>query len=396
MKNSSIVCLASLIPILGFLQVVNAQDDLGNRLSQRQSSCQDISLNSSEFIPWYYQEGIMDSALIVLTYWGEKCGNTEPVMRANIILSLEMHYFEEAMLDDNILRFMDSYNTRMSLIRENKTYLYNYYQSTFDYVPVGGSLDTWSMDMAAALKDEYEPGTLEYLLCLFYSGQTDSVYRIITSPPYSETMPGRLYNAELEEIMKLPSVSISGYAGTWMPTGSLTGMGIHPEIGMTYGIKVSENLYEFALGVKFIKTPDYYLARRSKNSPQELTRDFTGAYIALEYSRDLFKNQRFTPFFSAGAGFDTFTMFPADTDKDEQGISANSYNFSIGGGYRLPVAKRSFLSIQARYNMVDYTLNKLFDTRGHVVSLRVSYGIFQNLYRENRLRDLNYVNPTGR
>lgn len=153
---------------------------------------------------------------------------------------------------------------------------------------------------------------------------------------------------------------------------------------------MKENLYELVLGVKFIKTPESYLARKEKNGPQELTNDFTGGYIAVEYTRDLLSNLRFTPFFTAGAGYDGFTMFNTDGNDEEETASANSYNFSIGGGYRFPVAKSSYLAVQARYNMVDYTLNKLFDKKGHVVSIRLSFGMFQNQYRDRQLQQLNY------
>lgn len=393
-KNMKLTSLAGIALTLAFSFTIvpeaRSQDELENMLTRRQISCQDISLNSSEYIPWYHQEGLMDSALLVLSYWGEKCGSTEPVTRTNTLLSLELHYFDESLLDQNFLRYMRAFDSRMDLIRGENTHVYNYYQSSFDYVPVGGKLDKWTMDLASAIKADYEPGSLEYLLCLFYSGQTDTVFQLLTTSPYRETVPGKHYNEELSNVLNLPSLSLSFYGGTWIPTGPLASMGVHPELGMTYGLKMKENLYELVLGVKFIKTPESYLARKEKNGPQELTNDFTGGYIAVEYTRDLLSNLRFTPFFTAGAGYDGFTMFNTDGNDEEETASANSYNFSIGGGYRFPVAKSSYLAVQARYNMVDYTLNKLFDKKGHVVSIRLSFGMFQNQYRDRQLQQLNY------
>lgn len=69
-KNMKLTSLAGIALTMAFLFTItpeaHSQDELENMLTRRQISCQDISLNSSEYIPWYHQEGLMDSALLVL------------------------------------------------------------------------------------------------------------------------------------------------------------------------------------------------------------------------------------------------------------------------------------------------------------------------------------------
>lgn len=367
-----------------------AQQDIEQMLYRQQISCSDIALNSSEMIPRFIGRGEMDSALMVLKVWQEKCGNSEPVMRANLLLALNLHYYDESYLPDNFTRLMNTFHNRLEIASENSAYIYNYYQKEFDFVPVGGVFDQWTQEFAASMVDYYEPGTEGFLLCSFYSGNTNAVYKMLLTPQYADTKPGRLYNKEVGKALNLPALAMGLTLGTWIPTARLSDMGIHPELGFTYGVKHRNNSYDLVMAVKFVRTPSDYLARRDKDSPQELTHNFTGGYFGFEYARNLIPNRKNSPIFSAGIAYDGITMFSADEKNDIKASSANSYNFNFGGGYNLALNKHSALGIQLRYNIVDYTLNKLFDKHGHVFTVRLSYSFSQNQYRESLLNSLNY------
>lgn len=385
------VLLALLFPLFTSHQASAQNEGLEDLLLNRQVSCADISLNSSEYIPYYLNNNLMDSALIVLDYWGEKCGNSEPAMRANILIALDLFYFDEEMITDDFLRRMFIFSDRVKLINENNTFAYNYHQSDFDFVPAGGVFDMWTLDFATRLLEKYEPETLGYFLALFYSGATDGALNLLGTYPYNEFKPGIQYNALIEHYQGLPSTSISGFAGTWIPMGPLEAMGVHPEIGMTYGIKKKENLYELVMGVKFVKTPESYLTRRNKDSEWEYSNDFSGVYLGFEYSRDLMPQKRNSPFFSIGAAYDAITTLNEDTDNNLKAATAGSYNFNLGGGVRIFLNNRSYLGLQLRYNVVDYSLSQVFNKQGHVITARLSYGVFQNNYREERLEYLKYA-----
>lgn len=368
------------------------QNDLENLLVKRQIGCADIALSSSEYIPYYIENNLMDSALLVLSYWGEKCGNSEPVLRTNLLLALELFYFDEAMIPDDFLQRISVFSDRMQMIRSNNTFVYNYHQAAFDYVPVGGDFDLWTMEFAQNLLNKYEPGTQGYFLSLLYSGATDSAYSLLTTFPYNTFKVGLAYNELIKHYLNLPSSSISGFAGAWIPLGPLESMGIHPEIGLAYGLKQRQNLYELVMSVKFVKTPEDYLTRRDKHSKWEYTREFSGVYLGFEYSRDLIPDRRDGPFFSIGTAYDAITTLPQDTDNKIDASTSGSYNFNLGGGYRLFLNNRSYLGLQARYNIVDYTLKDLFDKKGHVLTIRLTYGVFQNAYRDAQLKYLKYSN----
>lgn len=390
--NGKLNALMALLFLLFISFQATAQNnDIEDLLVNKQVGCPEISLNSSEYIPYYLNNNLMDSALIVLDYWGEKCGNSEPAMRANILIALDLFYFEEEMITDDFLRRMFIFSERMKLIHENNTFSYNYHQADFDYVPVGKVFDLWTLDFASEVLKKYEPGTPGYFIALFYSGATDSAFNLLNTNPYNEFKPGIQYQTLIQHYRSLPSTSISGYAGAWIPVGPLKIMGVHPEIGITYGIKNKGNLYEVVMGAKFIKTPESYLTRRNKDSEWEYSNEFAGAHWGFEYSRDLMPQKRNSPFFSIGAAYDFITTLSTNTDKDLKAATSSSYNFNLGGGYRIFLNNSSYLGLQLRYNVVDYTLNQLFKKQGHVITVRVSYGVFQSKYRDERLEKIKYA-----
>ena len=293
-KYSVFTVIFSLTVLLSFS--ARAQD-FEDRLVSKQFSCADISLKSSELFPYYLDAGLIDSATILLDNWHGKCGFSEPVFRANLLMVLKMFYYDEKSLPADLLQKMDIYYVRNNLISNNQQYSYNYHQESFDYVPVGGVFDTWTKNLASELLTVYAPGTAEYLLSLFYSGKTDSTYYLLQQQPNIYTLPGRLYDTLVQEYKNLPSLSLSGFAGAWVPNGQLSKMGVHPEIGMTYGLKNKADLFEMVIAFKFINTPNEYYARRVKNAEPEVTNHFFGGYIGFEYSRDLLMIPRHNLFF---------------------------------------------------------------------------------------------------
>ncbi|HAH56935.1 MAG: hypothetical protein KUL83_04705 [Lentimicrobium sp.] len=373
-----------------FLNLQTQAQSYEDRLVQSQVSCDQISLRSSELFPYYMEAGLIDSAGFLLNIWNDKCGSTEPVFRANLLMVLKMHYYTDELINTFFFDMMNIYETRLTLINNNEQFIYNYNHAHFDYVPVGGVFDTWSQNMAADLLEYYSPGETEYLICLFYSGQTALAYKLILEQPYASSAPGLLYANKLNEALRLPMLHLGFYAGTWIPEGQLSRIGIHPELGITYGVKVKENSFDLVMGIKFIKAPTEYKALRHKFSEPEYTDYFFGGYIGLEYSRDLLNFKPYQTYVTIGAAYDGFNMLEEDEDAGLDLSSANSYNFNIGLGTRVLLFKNNYLNMGIRYNLVDYTLNDKFFMKGNVYTVRLSYQFFSNTYRENLLNTLHY------
>ncbi|MHC1774020.1 MAG: hypothetical protein AB9834_01280 [Lentimicrobium sp.] len=390
MKSLFLSILMTGMLFLSSFQYLYAQEDLDAKLIKRQVNCQDISENSSIFIVDYFERGNIDSCYIILDYWSQKCGYTEPVSRANMLLALALHYYTDALVSNDYIDRMLIYMSRaeqiknLSLYPERQGFRYD------DFVPLGGDFDQWTTRLAKSLMNEYETGSSEYFLCLFYSGAYDSAFQMLKEKPYTTTATGKLYDSIIQQTIKIPVFMYHLYSGIWIPTRRLSAMGVHPVVGMGIGVKSIRNAYDFIIDFKFVNTPDYYMAKRSRTGIAEPTRHFFGGYIGFEYSRDMVQTEKNELFYTIGAAYDGFDMFESDNYDDTETSGTGSYNFNMGGGYRFYVGNGSWLSIQGRYNVVDYTISDKFFLTGHPVTIRLAYSYRYNEYRNDRLKRLRY------
>jgi hypothetical protein len=390
MKSLLLLVLTTGMLFFSTLQNLYAQEDLDAKLIKKQVNCQDISENSSFYIVDYFESGNIDSCYIILDYWSQKCGYTEPVSRANMLLALAMHYYSDAMISSDYIDRLLIYMNRaeniqiLSLHPEKADFRYD------DFVPLGGDFDHWTNALAKSLMNEYEPGSSEYLLSLFYSGKCDTAFQMLKEKPYLTTAIGKLYDSIVRQTIKMPVLMYHLYSGIWIPTRNLSAMGVHPVIGMGMGAKSDRNAYDFIIDFKFVNTPDYYMAKRSRSGIAEPTRHFFGGYIGFEYSRDMVQTVKNELFYTIGAAYDGFDMFEEEIDNETKTSGTGSYNFNLGGGYRFAVSNDSWLSIQGRYNVVDYTISDKFFLAGHTVTVRLAYSYRYNDYRNDRLKRLKY------
>lgn len=390
MKLQLLLILMTSMLFFGTMQYLYSQEDLDAKLIKRQINCQDISENSSFFIVDYFEKGNIDSCYIILDYWSQKCGNTEPVSRADLLLALALHSYTDALVSVDYIDRMLIYMNRaeqiknLSLYRERQGFSYD------DFVPLGGDFDQWTTRLAKSLMNEYEAGSSEYLLCLFYSGECDSAFQLLKEKPYQTSTTGKLYDSIVQQTIKIPVLIYHFSSGIWIPTWNLSAMGIHPVIGIGMGAKSDRNSYDFIIDFKFVDTPDYYMAKRSRTGIAEPTRHFFGGYIGFEYSRDMVQTEKNELFYTIGAAYDGFDMFEDDHYNDTETSGTGSYNFNMGGGYRFCLGNSSWLSIQSRYNVVDYTISDKFFLSGHHVTIRLTYSYRYNDYRNDRLKRLRY------
>lgn len=134
----------------------------------------------------------------------------------------------------------------LSLYRERQNYSY------FDYVSLGGDFDQWTSRLAKSLMNEYEAGSPEYLLCLFYSGECDSAFQLLKKKPYQTSSTGKLYDSIVRQTIKVPVLMYHFYSGIWIPTWNLSVMGVHPVIAIGMGAKSDHNSYDFIIEIHVI------------------------------------------------------------------------------------------------------------------------------------------------
>ncbi|GIM50531.1 hypothetical protein [Capnocytophaga stomatis] len=359
-------------------------------MEKRQLSCSDVSYNSTSLFEEYYNNNNLESAKRLLEYWEGKCGLTEPLQRAKLLLSIYENRFFEGLLTDRAIYYIISYQNRMQLIEEKKEYLYENYASYYDYVPIGKDFDKFTQKEFEKLKEKFKTESTEYLLCDFYSGNHNNIFEKLQENTYETSFLVKEYKERVSEFIDLPEAHLSILTGAWIPTGKLNVLGTHPELGFQLGLKNKKMNYDFVMSIRFLKSANEYMAKRDKEEDYIPTRHFFGGHIGAEVGRDIYRKGNNEIQIVSGLAFDGFDALKKDEEAGLKSASTTSYNINFGIAYRYYFKNNAYLGLRIKYNIVDYTLNKVVNLTGNPISLQLSIGWLENQRKKSALETLQY------
>ena len=279
----------------------------------------------------------------------------------------------------------------MEVIKRHDLSVYDNYRSYFGNVPPGQGFDNFTLEFAKNLKDIYQPETIQYLLCDFYGGNDDSIFIKLQSRKYASSSLANEYSQEVSKYLKKAEFHYSGIIGLWIPTGNLTQIGLHPEIGLQLGAKHRKMNYDFTVTFKFINSPNDYLARRKKSTDSlELTNHFFGGYFGIDIGRDILSLKGHEIQIIGGIGMDGFDALKEDKTRNLESESVWTYNVNIGLSYRYYLSNSLYIGIRAKYNIVDYSLNNVVDFSGNPITIQLVVGSVNSVNRNQNLKSLDY------
>ncbi|MBN8576624.1 MAG: autotransporter outer membrane beta-barrel domain-containing protein [Cytophagales bacterium] len=374
-------------PLFLFLSSAAWAQNFDVLLTKKPIDCSDVSYNSALYFVKYLNENKIDSARVLLTYWRTKCGMREPVFRATFLLALKTQTFSDTLVTDNILNYIFKYRNRLEYANTDYS-SYDNYKQYFDYVPPGQEFDKFISQLAADLKMMYPAHSMEYLLGEFYGDNPEVLFSKIQTDTYSTSPLTIEYNKAIDKFINMAEGHMAWIMGAWIPTGAIKTLGTHPELGFQMGAKHKKMNYDLTLSFKFVNSPTTYMARR--NGAWEPTKQFFGGYIGFDVGRDLYARHGNELQLLGGFGFDGFDALKEDKDNNLKSASVGSYNFNFGLGYRYYVTNTFYLGLRAKYNLVDYTLNKVIDFTGNPISLQFIIGGVNNVFRNSYLEQLKY------
>lgn len=114
--------------IVSLLVVVNVflkGQNFDDVMVKKHLDCEDISYNSALIFERYYNENKLDSAHSILKYWHDKCGLSEPVQRAKILLAIRENNFNDSLLAQKAMNMIFNYQNRMNVYKSGNNNLYD-------------------------------------------------------------------------------------------------------------------------------------------------------------------------------------------------------------------------------------------------------------------------------
>lgn len=384
------ITLTLLISLLCLSINVRGQHDLDVIAKIKPPECDEIAYASSVLFMQLVKKQEYDSAKKILDYWEGKCGLREPVFRAKIIFAFATDQNIDTLIDGETLYQLNSYRRRAEMIESRDFSGYDYAKPYFGFVPVGQEFDSFTIKFFKAELKQHDTLTTNYLLSEFYGYNVDTLFTKIKSEEYQNTILSEEYAKLVKKTRDIVDGNYALLMTAWIPTGDISILGVHPQLGFQVGGKYKKINLDFTLAFKFLRSKTGYFATRVNSDKSVVyTEKFLGGYLGLDWGYDIWsiKNNEFQ--LLTGIAYDGFDAINEDKKNELKAESVSSYNFNFGVGYRYYFKGGAYFGLQAKYNVVDYTLNKVIDFTGNPITISFVIGVLNNA-RQDPLQHYGY------
>jgi hypothetical protein len=318
-------------------------------------------------------------------YRNNVCNTDEYIFRARTLILIAHGDFEFFADDKSTLSLLLAYKRSVEY-RES-------IPEDYTYQPDGLSLQIKQFDQETRLFAEelfagQKPGSIEYLLCLFYANDFESFFQTIWQGNAGMSKLHKLLwdyrnniEAEIEVRVKLGT-------GLWFPLGANTVLGVHPQFAFAWGIKAWIFQLDFSVIGRFADTPQSYTIE--DGGMLYSTNYYEGGYVGADLSIDLFQFGIHEIIGKIGMGYDGFSAFDSGEHDDFRDIG--SFSLHIGLEYRLnlffntpkPDFYGGYCYLENRYTFLNHQNENGTDLSGDAISTLV--GIGTTLHKDKYIR----------
>jgi hypothetical protein len=224
-------------------------------------------------IPYYYRYHKMDSlkqGLQKLNFM--TIGSTNELYhRINLLIAIDTGGFNSNQLDSNIINHLSIYRWKQKEIEKDGYKWFSLLDS---------SLDNFTIELAKEILRKNTEEDTGFLLAKFYSNNFSGFFSAL------KKTPGQLrtyYNNHTEKLIKemeTDGTTLSCSIGFWNPLASLSLLGIHPAIGVSFGKRLTKMRYDAIISYRFIKSKNEYITKKEGNLVA--TDEYEGIYLGVD------------------------------------------------------------------------------------------------------------------
>lgn len=364
--SKKFIILLFVLILTGIRNFAQVSPELLNQLTQPITDCKAVSMNSQTLISGYNLDQTK-SILSVLDAWQQLCGQTEPIMRMRMLIDIKNGTFEETKYKVYFDYYISKFEQRIRHA-DNPDYQNpnSSYANYLDYVPVNGTFDNMTRDLAHSLVDAQVTNSMSHLLCILFIGDittfwtkyNDLMLRSASKEPYPNNRQN-VYAPYYNPFSEIYSIS----TGICLPTGKLkNSFNPSPYIGLDFGGPI---------GTKYRLVLDFGIVPISENSRITVhkTKDTTVTInallaIGLKLTR---KNQFYKNFFidlSIGAGVnsistDLLKKQATGRNKEDTYYSLTTADFNCGVSVRYRFKNKMSVSVFNDWHLAPYSWSKI-------------------------------------
>ncbi len=411
MKSTLTILLLALSICSNTFAQVNDKD-ITQMMSQTVPDRSQISYNTAKQLPRLYREGKQDTLKAVVEYYLKTLGMGYTITPYLIIEKISKRSFNEelpnfAVIDtytyhklsyreyyeENIFKYLEWYRHLADMVKRDK----------YD-IEVNDTYDAYLTFIRSLAKEQINKAYLspvEKFLLQFYINPTDSIYPMLKGEQFNGTSLQRAYKVYQKSSTSLTGLHSSFLFGAWCPTGNLSLIGVHPDIGLGFGGRINKLTLDAAINVRFLKSPKDYFIQVDSN--YYTTNYFLGAYIGLNAAYELHRKKSHELDVLIGFGYDVMDALPGDNKSGSptKGLvkSLGSANGNFGLEYKLFVSQKTttrqifnYISLALKYNVMQYDNAGGTNLTGNAFTFSFNYGGYNRKIHNFYNDPLKYYN----
>jgi hypothetical protein len=215
------------------------------------------------------------------------------------------------------------------------------------------------------------------LVLNLYAGNTSIFFEELKDGFASETALGQSYQNRVERILQKPEWIIGIHAGTWLPSGDISALGMHPALGLSLGGKKGNIALQSSFEFRFGKTPQQVFI--VVKDTLAATRNYQGGSLALDLSIDFFEKKNRHMSFFAGAGIDLIDLVENSLQEPER-ITFLSPELRLGLQYHISFVNRTYLNLSTGFSWLNHQaqLPESTQLNGNAINIKLIFGFRSN------------------
>ncbi len=354
------------ILLLGMFQNVNAQEDstLNDVLYQPIENCEVVAVNSqNEILKLDFNK--RDRIRQILNIWSEECGEAEPIQRLRILIAIYEYELEVSDYENYVLEQIEKFRDRVAIAQdEDYQDVYEEHKGYFSYVPINGTFDVMTRELALVLLPAQEEHSPSYSLALLFTEEMEAFDDEISSNNnglYDEIESGTAHYKWSQR----PRLAVE--AGWWIPDTQLSKFfNSGPYLGFKGGYPFNSTwAVDFNIFV-FIPAGKEPYRVNIQDSIRETRSDvFLSIGLGITRSHYFKESLAIDGSFGMGVNFTDTDIAKDEFAEELEYYSLVTFDFNLGVMLRKKISRNHSIGLSAGYHFVPYGINdRLVDVFG--------------------------------
>lgn len=327
----------------------------------------------------------------LLLAWEQRCGMSEPVFRARLLVDFVMGENQEELSEmDGLLDRAIAFDVRYDLIEngseQERNDYFELYPEYFGYLSINGAFDRQTQRLALQLQRAETDNEILSAFVALYAGETEWFFQNLKQGGLVYSRLSEEYFARVLYFQQKPELSAGITTGLWVPQGNLDVIGLKPSFMVHAGVKNRTSSLHAVLAIRFGSTrkPISF----SVQDTLVTTRNQQGGYAGMEWVQSLYSREKMSVGFTFTGGYDVIDM--VEDRQDPRRKTFGSWFLQPGLFWEFSLPNQSALGLYPYYAFLNHKNSGIPPLDGSAWFVTLRYRLSGNVRKTENLKRLGY------